>query len=132
MTGCLWSTYHRPQRLLRWVNWQRPSDLRWPNGAAGLVCINQGPRLLPVAYGVMSEKRPRAAFPIDQVNGKPGGSLFGPIRPWSRSAYRRCDAWIRTNRPGFPPALAAYFFLAARPRPAGAARNEMPVRIAFC
>lgn len=26
----------------------------------------------------------------------------------------------------------AYFFLAARPRPAGAARNEMPVRIAFC
>jgi hypothetical protein len=27
---------------------------------------------------------------------------------------------------------AAYFFLAARPRPAGAARNEMPVRIAFC
>ena len=36
------------------------------------------------------------------------------------------------DHPGFPSCPAAYFFLAARPRPAGAARNEMPVRIAFC
>ena len=36
------------------------------------------------------------------------------------------------DHPGFPLCRTAYFFLAARPRPAGAARNEMPVRIAFC
>lgn len=48
---------------------------------------------------------------LQWVNGKPGG--------------------IRPNR-AFPPLSEAYFFLAARPRPDGAARNEMPVRIAFC
>jgi hypothetical protein len=38
------------------------------------------------------------------------------------------------DHPGFYAIFrcTAYFFLAARPRPAGAARNEMPVRIAFC
>ena len=48
---------------------------------------------------------------LQWVNGKPGGLL---------------------PNPGFPCLPEAYFFLAARPRPDGAARNEMPVRMAFC
>ena len=49
---------------------------------------------------------------LQWVNGKPGG--LTPTR-----AFR-----LRLPE--------AYFFLAARPRPDGAARNEMPVRMAFC
>jgi hypothetical protein len=48
---------------------------------------------------------------LQWVNGKPGGIL--------------------PNR-AFPRLPEAYFFLAARPRPDGAARNEIPVRMAFC
>jgi hypothetical protein len=77
--------------------------------------------------------RPGPHSLLQWVNGKPGRILSIPVGPSVRS---KCAPAIcrppTPDHPGFPLCRAAYFFLAARPRPAGAARNEMPVRIAFC
>jgi hypothetical protein len=51
---------------------------------------------------------------LQRVNGKPGSPLIIQV------LY------------GLSVTTGYYFFFAARPRPAGAARNEIPVRIAFC
>jgi hypothetical protein len=71
---------------------------------------------------------------LQWVKGKPGGTDF---QPGCHPSDPACDLAV----PSGPPASGHrafrlipfdYFFLAARPRPAGAARNEMPVRMAFC
>jgi hypothetical protein len=63
----------------------------------------------------------------------PGESFQTEVGPsvWSKCALEPLRP-PAPDHPGFPLCRTAYFFLAARPRPAGAARNEMPVRIAFC
>jgi hypothetical protein len=68
---------------------------------------------------------------LQWVNGKPGRNPSKPIVRVVEMTSRPRDPRHPTTR-AFRFCRTAYFFLAARPRPAGAARNEMPVRIAFC
>jgi hypothetical protein len=85
-------------------------------------------------YGRLPPGPAAGIEPIDCCSGStenPGES-FQTHHPCGRGA-------LGPTAPGTrPPGLSAfacvrpYFFLAARPRPAGAARNEIPVRIAFC
>jgi hypothetical protein len=71
---------------------------------------------------------------LQWVNGKPGRFPSNPHGSIRMVEVRGQPLLSNPppDHPGFPLYRPAYFFLAARPRPAGAARNEMPVRIAFC
>jgi hypothetical protein len=106
---------------------------KWRTMPPGTTLQSRNPQSAAAACRGAPRRRDRNTHPLLQwVNGKPGGNPSKPliVRVVEvRTGHCRLAA---PDHPGFPLCRAAYFFLAARPRPAGAARKEMPVRIAFC
>ena len=86
----------------------RPAGPGWPASSYG-----------PEAHPAAGQRKTRGHLHATRIipgAGEPAGRR-GPGMPGHRA--------FRIFR-------VPYFFLAARPRPAGAARNEIPVRMAFC